>query len=478
MYTTPLLTDFYELTMAQGYFLNNRNPRVVFEMFFRRQPYGGGYSVFAGLEDLLDRLAGLKFDASDLEYLKEQGSFHPDFLEYLADFRFRGDVYAMNEGSLIFPNEPVIRVHSGLIECQLIESLLLNTVNFQTLIATKAARIFTTSGKGKVLEFGLRRAQGVDGAMSASRAAFIGGAVATSNTLAGKKYSIPVSGTMAHSWVMSFDNELDAFRSYARLYPNNSVFLIDTYDTLGSGIDNAIVVGKELQEKGLNFGVRLDSGDLQYLSTRVRKRLDAAGLPDAFIVVSNDLDEEVIWQLVSSGAPIDSWGVGTQLVTGGSDSSLTGVYKLAAREVRQTFEPTIKVSNNPEKITNPGIKQVYRFYDQADSPLADLMCLEDETPSFDRPIRFNHPSYRYKSFVLRDFHRVEPLLGKKMQGGTPLASSPVLGDIRASVIEQLDVLDPSYTRLINPHIYKISLSDSLRDLKFRMIEERTGGEQG
>ena len=474
MYNTPLLTDFYELTMAQGYFLKRKNPKVVFEMFFRRQPFGGGFSVFAGLEDLINRLTDLRFTESDLEYLERQKTFRREFLDFLKDYRFSGDLYAMNEGSLVFPGEPVIRVHSDLIEAQLIESLLLNAVNFQTLIATKAARIYNTTRGGKVLEFGLRRAQGVDGALSAARASYIGGASATSNTMAGKEYGIPVSGTMAHSWVMSFDSELDAFRTYAELYPENAILLIDTYDTLGSGIENAITVGLELKENGRRFGVRLDSGDLQYLSEKVRNRLDQAGLENAMIVASNDLNEEVIWQLVSSGAPIDLWGVGTQLVTGGSDSSLTGVYKLVARDSGGTFEPTIKVSNHPDKTTNPGIKQVYRFYDDGNAPLGDLMCLDHEEAPGPGPIRFNHPSYRYKHFPLRDYARATPMLRQRIREGSKTEAHPPLSMVREQVITDIAKLDSTYKRLINPHVYKVSLSDEMRNLKFGMMDKLNG----
>jgi nicotinate phosphoribosyltransferase len=447
-------------------------------MFFRRQPFGGGFTVFAGLEELINRLTHLRFTDSDIAYLEGQGTIKPDFLEYLSRFRFTGSLWAMDEGSLIFPGEPVLRVHAGLIEAQLIESLLLNAVNFATLIATKAARIYNTARGGKVLEFGLRRAQGVDGALSAARAAFVGGVTATSNTLAGKNYGIPVSGTMAHSWVMSFDDELEAFRSYAELYPDNTVLLIDTYDTLGSGIENAVIVGKELKAKGRNFGIRLDSGDLQYLSDKVRSRLDKEGLTEAFIVVSNDLDEEVIHQLVSDGAPIDLWGVGTQLVTGGSDSSLTGVYKLVAREADGVFQPVIKVSDNPEKTTNPGIKQVYRFYGEGDTLLGDLLCLADEAPPSSPPVRFNHPLHQHRFFHLENYARMEAMLRCRIESGVFVEEHPPLEVLRENVVEHISRLDSSYKRLINPHIYKVSLSDKLWKMKSRMIERLTGGDTG
>ncbi|HOV38920.1 MAG TPA: nicotinate phosphoribosyltransferase, partial [Spirochaetales bacterium] len=370
---SALFTDLYELTMAQGYFKYEMNNHGVFDMFFRRQPFGGGFSVFAGLEDLLEFLMNFRFTPEDLEYLEGLGYFEQPFLDYLASFHFTGDVYAVPEGTLVFPMEPLVRIHGTLIETQIIESMLLNILNFETLIATKSARIYLASNKGTILEFGLRRAQGPDGAMSASRAAYIGGASATSNTLAGRVYGIPVAGTMAHSWILAFDSEEEAFHRYAELYPNNTILLIDTFNTLRSGIANAIKIGLKLKALGKSFGVRLDSGDIQYLSNEVRAALDRAGLTDAKIAVSNELEEEIIYHLVSSKCPIDIWGVGTHLVTGGGDPAFTGVYKLCAREKDGTYIPTMKVSDNPEKSTNPGIKQVYRFHDAAGHPLADLI---------------------------------------------------------------------------------------------------------
>ncbi len=470
MYNSALLTDLYELTMMQGYFYNQNNPDVVFEMFFRKNPFNGGYSVFAGLDDLFTRLVNLHFSDLDIEYLRGTGVFKDEFLEYLRDFKFSGDLYSMDEGTIVFPGEPLITVKANLMEAQLIESMLLNTINYQTLIATKSSRVYTASGRARIMEFGLRRAQGIDGALSAARAAFIGGASATSNTYAGQQYGIPVAGTMAHSWVMSFESELEAFRKYAELYPDNVILLIDTYDTLGSGIENAIIVGKELQKKGKNFGVRLDSGDLQYLSERVRARLDEEGLPDAFIAVSNDLDEHIISQLVSDEAPIDTWGVGTQLVTGGSDSSLTGVYKMVAREKDGELIPTIKLSNNLEKSTNPGFKQVYRFFDSQNSPIGDLMTFFDEEIDAAKPHRFVHPMYRYKSFKSVNHTAVKPLLKKRIENGQHCSVLPDIRDIREKVIANVQALDRTYKRLINPHIYKVSLSEQLAALKFKILD--------
>jgi nicotinate phosphoribosyltransferase len=377
----------------------------------------------------------------------------------------------MAEGALVFPGEPMVRVHASLIEAQLIESALLSILNFQTLIATKSARIRLAARGGSIVEFGLRRAQGLDGALSASRAAFIGGSSATSNTLAGKLYGIPVRGTMAHSWVMAFRNELEAFEKYAQTYPDGTVLLIDTYDTLGSGIENAIEVGKKLKADGhTGFGVRLDSGDLEYLSKAVRARLDSAGLTEARIMASNELEEEIIEQLVTRGAPIDSWGVGTHLVTGGNDPALTGVYKICARQDNGRWIPTIKVSNNPEKVTNPGIKQVWRFTNGAGSPLADLVGLADEAPRPGVPHQLHHPSGDYRSLVMEEYAGITPLLTLRVKGGKILGDAD-LPAARARAIAELERLDDTYKRLINPHVYKVSLSTGLADLKARLIQD-------
>jgi len=346
----------------------------------------------------------------------------------------------------------------------------LNIINFQTLIATKASRIRTAAKGGKILEFGMRRAQGPDGAMSASKAAFIGGAVATSNTEAGKRYGIPVKGTMAHSWVMSFDSEYDAFKKYAVFYPDSSIFRIDTYDTLTSGVENAIRVGLELKEKGHTCGVRLDSGDLYYLSMKVREKLDEAGLTDAFITVSNDLTEEIIAQLVSDGAPIDLWGVGTELVTGGTHGALPGVYKLCARAEKPgknpgRFLPVMKLSNNPEKRTNPGIKQVYRFLDVFGSPIGDLIALEEEPVKVGDELRFHHPTREDVWFDLSDYYDIKPLLLLRMDGGNIVGDRDELPAVCARREKELEKLDRTYRRLLNPHEYKVSISGALKTLK-------------
>ena len=474
-----LFTDFYSLTMAQGYWKKGMNGRAVFEMFFRMQPFGGGFSIFAGLETLLEKLQALTFTRDDLRYLKELGTFDDGFLDYLEKFRFSGSLWAMKEGTVVFPNEPLIRIDGGLIECQIIEGMLLNVINFQSLIATKTARIWLASGMGSVMEFGLRRAQGPDGALSASRAAYIGGACGTSNTLAGKIFGIPVLGTMAHSWVMAWPSEEEAFRAYAELYPDNTIFLIDTYDTLKSGVINAVKAGKTLADKGKNFGVRLDSGDIHYLSVEVRKKLDAAGLKKAFITVSNDLDESIIKTLKDAEAPIDVWGVGTQLVTGGKDAALTGVYKLAAcGDGRGVLSSKMKFSDNPQKTTNPGIKQVWRVTDTEGLCVADVLTLE-ETSTPERiekggTYSFWHPSADYRRFSHTVEGNAEPLLEKMLIDGRQAAEKKSLKEIKDRVRSGLESLDQSYKRLLNPHIYKVSVSEKLRDLKLELIKNYLG----
>lgn len=467
---SALATDLYELTMAEGYLRFGLDRPAVFDMFYRRQPFGGGFAVFAGLGPLLEALRELRFTQDDLAYLDSLKLFSPEFLKLLADFRFRGDVWAMPEGTVVFPQEPLVRVQGSLIEAQLIEGLLLCLLNFQSLIATKTARVFEAARGGSILEFGLRRAQGLDGALSASRAAFIGGASATSNTLAGRTYGIPVAGTMAHSWVMAFADEREAFEKYAELYPDKTILLIDTFNTLKSGLAHAIPVGRRLAALGKPFGVRLDSGDIQYLSQQVRAALDAAGLQSAKIAVSNELNEEIVHELVSAGCPIDIWGVGTHLVTGGSESSFTGVYKLALKHEDGRTVPTMKISDNPEKSTNPGIKQVWRFHDEAGSPLADLIGLESEVFKSGRSYTFHHPAMDSRRFRLEARGEVKPLLQPVMRGGEIEADRPSLADIRTSTLANLAALDPTYKRQLNPHVYKVSITNRLLELKQSLMD--------
>ncbi|MDR0322785.1 MAG: nicotinate phosphoribosyltransferase [Treponema sp.] len=476
MKDSALFTDFYSLTMAQGYWKNNRKERVFFEMFFRYQPFDGGYSIFAGLGTLLERLTAFSFSAEDITYLESLRTFEDGFIDFLKTFRFKGNLFAMDEGTVVFPYEPLLRVEGSLIECQIIEGLLLNIINFQTLIATKTCRIWLASGKGQIMEFGLRRAQGFDGAMSASRAAYIGGATGTSNTFAGKTFGIPVMGTMAHSWIMSFDSEEEAFDAYASLYPFKSIFLIDTYNTLKSGLLNAIKSGKKLYVQGKNFGVRLDSGDIQYLSTEVRKRLDSEGLNKAYITVSNDLDEYIIETLVKDKAPVNSWGVGTHLVTGAGASAFTGVYKLAA--IQTTAEPVsvMKVSDNPEKTTNPGIKQVWRVRDKSGAAVADVLSMDsdDDALKQGQSYCFWHHSTDYRHFLHTIEGSAEPLLKKRIDCGALIGKHPSLANIKAYVAENLDSFDATYKRLLNPHMYKVSITEKLRNLKLELIQKHSG----
>ncbi|MDR1866938.1 MAG: nicotinate phosphoribosyltransferase [Treponema sp.] len=470
---SALLTDFYSLTMAQGYWKQRIDQQAVFEMFFRRQPFNGGFSIFAGLEPLLDTIQHFSFSSEDCEYLSSLGRFDDQFLSFLEHFQFRGDLYAMDEGTVIFPREPLIRIEGNLIECQLIEGMLLNTINFQSLIATKAARVWLASGKGTVMEFGLRRAQGQDGALSASRAAYIGGVSSTSNVLAGKKYSIPVMGTMAHAWVMSFPNEEEAFQRYADFSSADPVFLIDTYNTLKSGMPSAIAVGSRLGD-GRNFGVRLDSGDIYYLSAEVRAMLDKAGFPHATISVSNDLDESIIEALVTEQAPVDLWGVGTKMVTAAGDSAFTGVYKLVMRDAGYgSMLPVIKLSDNPEKTTIPGIKQVWRLYDSKHKAVADVLTVDpSESLEVGKRYMFWHPSGDYRHFSHTVEEAPDKLLKLRLHACTPVAAAPSLETVRQRVRSGLDSFDPTYLRLLNPHAYKVSLTEQLRTLMLDSIQQQ------
>ncbi|MDR3325384.1 MAG: nicotinate phosphoribosyltransferase [Spirochaetaceae bacterium] len=478
-YCSALLTDFYELTMSQGYWKKGmKDERAVFEMFFRKHPFDSGFSIFAGLQTLLDELQKFSFSDDDIAYLRSLHFFDEAFLSYLKDFRFTGALYALDEGSVIFPQEPLIRIDSTIIECQIVEAIVLNIINFQSLIATKTARIWLASDKGAIMEFGLRRAQGPDGALSASRASYIGGALGTSNVLAGKEFGIKVMGTMAHSWVMAFPSEEEAFRAYAELYPQHPVFLIDTYDTLKSGVIGAIKVGGEVTRGGGNFGVRLDSGDMHYLSVAVRKKLDDAGLKNATIAVSNDLDENVINALIEDRAPINSWGVGTRMVTGGNEAAFTGVYKLAAHHVGGALVSTIKFSDNPEKTTLPGIKQVWRLKDRDGNAVADIINLDQEG-SDDSIVTGKRYSFWHTAVDYRHFNHTvetppEPLLSKRLQTGAQISATPSLQQIQNHCKTQLALFDDSYKRLLNPHRYKVSITEKLRTLTLSLIKNHLG----
>lgn len=457
---TGTYTDQYQLKMAQVYFLAGHSKKnAVFDYFFRRLPFQGGYAVFAGLADLLAILADLRFAKDDLQFLKSQGT-HPDFLAYLRDFRFRGSIYSCAEGEIVFPGSPILRVEAGLIEAQIIETLLLNIVNFQTLIATKASRFRLVAKKQKLVEFGLRRAQG-PGGYYASRAAMVGGFDGTSNVCAARDYAIPLSGTMAHSFIQSYETEEAAFREFSRFWPDECVLLVDTYNTLESGLPNAIKIAHELQAKGHRLkGIRLDSGDLAYLAKKARQMLDDAGLEYVDILASNQLDEYVVKSLLEQKAPIDIFGVGTHLAVGHPDSALDGVYKLA--KINTT--PCIKISDNADKITLPDSKQVYRVMDGAHFQGADVIALADE----DVPQLMYHPFENLKSRSLKQYVK-EPLLKRVMSDGEVLIHDS-LQAIATYSQQRLQALPEEYKRFTNPHIYKVGLSKELKKERDHLIE--------
>jgi nicotinate phosphoribosyltransferase len=460
---TASYTDKYQLTMSQVYFLKgHKGMKAVFDYFFRKLPFNGGYAVFAGLDDLLNSLSSLRFDKQDLEYLKELG-FHHDFISYLKDFRFSGNVYSSEEGDTVFPVRPVLQIEADIIEAQIIETILLNILNFQTLIATKASRMYHAAENKLLIDFGLRRAQG-PGGYYASRAAFIGGFAATSNVRAGRDYGIPVSGTMAHSFVESYDDELSAFMHFAEVQPDDCVLVVDTYDTLRSGLPNSIRVAKALEEKGQRLaGIRLDSGDLAYLAKESRKILDSHNLGYVKIAVSNQLDEYIIKSLIEQHAPIDVFGVGTSLVTGHPDAALDGVYKLSLANGK----PRIKLSENISKITLPHRKQVFRISDHYDNFIgADAVTLADEQ---DVEIMY-HPLYPLKTLNLAGYKK-EPLLRKVMENGERIISPSTIQEIAAFSIGRMQKLPVEYKRFDNPHIYKVGISKKLEDERNRLINE-------
>jgi len=460
---TATYTDKYQLAMSQVYFLKGqKETKAVFDYFFRKLPFNGGYAIFAGLEDLLNTLDMLRFDKDDLVYLKELG-YHTDFISYLQDFRFSGNIYSSEEGDMVFPVRPVLQIEANIIEAQIIETLLLNILNFQTLIATKASRMRQASEKRGLIDFGLRRAQG-PGGYYASRAAFIGGFDGTSNVRAGRDYDIPVSGTMAHSFVESYDDELSAFLHFAEVQPDDCVLIVDTYDTLKSGLPNAITVAKKMEEKGHHLnGIRLDSGDLAYLAKESRKKLDSEGLTYVRIAVSNQLDEYIIKSLLEQQAPIDVFGVGTSLVTGHPDSALDGVYKLSLANGK----PRIKLSENLSKITLPHRKQVFRITDNDNMFIgADAVTMAGE-PDID--IMY-HPLYPLKSLSISKFKK-EPLLQKVMANGKRVIPTRSLPEIAKYSLSRLANLPEEYKRFDNPHIYKIGISKKLENERNRLIQE-------
>uniref|UniRef100_UPI00321698BD nicotinate phosphoribosyltransferase n=1 Tax=uncultured Draconibacterium sp. TaxID=1573823 RepID=UPI00321698BD len=450
-----LHTDFYELTMAQGYFYSNKkDQKVTFDYFFRENPYKGGFTVFAGSQDFVELLSDFTFSPSDIDFLKEQG-FRSEFLNYLKEFRFKGTIASVKEGEIVFPNEPLMSVKGNIIECQLIESFLLNILNFESLIATKAFRIKLISGKKLFADFGLRRAHGF-GAIHASRAAAIGGASSTSNVLAGKLFNIPVSGTMAHSWIQSFDNELDAFRAFAKVHPFNTTLLVDTYNTLTSGVPNAIIVGNEMKANGHKLNaIRLDSGDLAYLSKKARKMLDDAGLNDVQIIASNQLNEFVIKTLLrDQNATIDGFGIGTEMITGKADAALGGVYKLSEID----HQPKMKFSENVEKTTLPGAKQLIRYFDEDGCFFRDGILLEDESPESVKTIY--HRVYSEKKTTVAGLKQ-ESLFEEIVVNGVPKLKMQTPEEIHNYLQSRSDKLPNEHKRFISPHIYKVGISNKL-----------------
>ncbi|MGI6183422.1 MAG: nicotinate phosphoribosyltransferase [Candidatus Fimadaptatus sp.] len=473
MRNLTMLTDLYELTMMYGYWKKGMGKnRAVFDLFYRTTSEITAYAIAAGLEQVIDYINNLHFSEDDIAYLRSLNLFDEGFLDYLRAFKFTGDIMAVPEGTIVFSYEPIIRVTAPIMEAQLLETALLNIVNHQTLIATKASRVVQAAEGGTVLEFGLRRAQGPDAGIYGARAAVIAGCQATSNVLTGEMFGIPVGGTHAHSWVMSFPDELSAFRAYAEIFPTNCMLLVDTYDTLGSGMPNAIRTFDELRARGYEpVGVRLDSGDLAYLSRECRRMLDEAGYPNARVFASGDLDEELIWDLKAQGAAIDVWGVGTRMITSQDCPALGGVYKLAAEEVDGEFVPKIKISENHAKITNPGQKMLYRIYDGDGMAVADLITLDSEVIDESQPLTIFDPVDTWKKLTLTGF-KARKLLVPVFEGGRQVYESPALKDIQSYCRADLDTFWAQYKRLRNPHRYKVDLSRELWTLKQNMLEHR------
>ena len=473
-----LLTDFYEITMMQGYFKNHASNRVVFDLFYRQNPDDGAYAVCAGLAQVIDYVKSLHFDYEDIDYLRGLGVFDEDFLDYLASFHFTGDIYAIPEGTVVFPREPLLKVVAPILEAQLVETALLNLINHQSLIATKASRVCYAAKGGGVMEFGLRRAQGPDAGTFGARAAVIGGCIGTSNVICAKEYDVPALGTHAHSWIMSYGDELTAFRKYAELYPNNTTLLVDTYDTLRSGVPNAIRVFEELSEQNRmpkKYGIRLDSGDLAFLTKRAYEMLDAAGFGDAIISASSDLDEYLIDSLKAQGATINSWGVGTNLITSKDCPAFGGVYKLAAIKDKddEDFVPKIKLSENTEKITNPGNKTIYRIYDKVTGKIrADLICMVDETFDESKDMIIFDPIETWKKTKIKGgTYTLRELLVPVFQKGLCVYTSPSVMEMQAICKKEQETLWPETRRLVNPQKVYVDLSDKLYKVKSQLLEE-------
>ena len=468
-----MLVDFYEFTMANGYFKNNLKDKIVyFDMFFRKNPDNAGFAILAGLEQVIEYIKGLNFTKNDIEYLRQRKLFSEEFLEYLLNFKFTGDIYAIKEGTPVFPNEPLITVKAKVIEAQLIETMLLLTINHQSLIATKANRIRRAAGEKEVLELGARRSQGYDAAIYGARAAYIGGADGTANTIADEIFGVKAVGTMAHSWIQLFGDEYKAFETYAKTYPDNCVLLIDTYNVLKSGIINAIKVSKEvLEPQGKSLkGVRLDSGDLAYLSKEIRKILNINGLEGCKILASNSLDEYIIADLMNQGACIDIFGVGERLITAKSEPVFGGVYKLVAVEEKNNIVPRIKLSENIEKVTNPGYKTVWRLFDKDNNKaIADVLTLGNEIIDDSKDYEIFDPIHTWKRKVVTNYYAKKIQVPIFIQGEC-VYKTPKLDEIRKYSLEQVELLWEEVKRFNNPQGYYVDLSEKLWNLKNDMIK--------
>ena len=467
-----MVTDLYEFTMSNGYFEKERDEIAYFDIFFRKVPDKGGYAIVAGLEQIIDYVENLRFDEEDIKYLRSLNLFSEEYLNYLLNFKFSGDIWAIPEGTVVFPSEPLITVRANIVEAQILETAMLLFLNHQSLIATKTSRIVKAASGKPVMEFGARRAHGVSAAVYGARAAIIGGAVGTSCVLTAQKFEVPASGTMAHSWIQSFDIEYEAFKTYAELYPNNCTFLVDTYNTLQSGVPNAIKVFDEiLKPQGIRpIAVRLDSGDLAYLSKQVRTMLDEAGYEDCKICATNSLDEYLISSLLEQDAKIDLFGVGENLITAKSDAVFGGVYKLTALEKTGKIIPKIKISENVEKITNPGFKKVYRFYSKDTGyALADLITLADETVSENGYQLFDEHNTWKKKYL--NNYTIKELQEKIYDNGKLVYKSPSLKEIAKYSKEQLNTIWDEVKRLRNPQKYYVDISQKLYDLKHEMLNK-------
>jgi nicotinate phosphoribosyltransferase len=475
-----MATDLYQLTMMYGYFKKGTHKdKVVFDVTYRKNPFGNGYAIFSGLETVIDYIKKIEFTYEDILYLRSLNKFSEEFLDYLANFRFTGEIYAMPEGSVVFPYEPLIRVCADRAEAQFVETTILTLVNHQSLIATKAARICVATEGQKVLEFGARRAQGIDAGVYGARAAVIGGFAATSNMLAGQMFDIPVTGTMAHSWIMGYDDELEAFREFAEVYPNNTILLVDTYNTLKSGVPNAIKVFQEMFDSGkwdmynragLVYGIRLDSGDLAYLSKMARKMLDEAGFPDALICASSDLDENLISTMKAQGSRIDVWAVGTKLITAYDCPALGGVYKIAAEIEEDKVFGMVKISENPEKITNPGYKKIVRFY-QDGHIKADLICMDNEVFDPNEDIELKHELHEWMNMTLKGgTYSTKFMLEPIFVNGSCVYKRVSVIDIQKYCKAELETLWDETKRLVNPQPVPVDLSDKLREQKIAIIK--------